>query len=382
MKKSVSKKSTKRKSPREPLPTVFRHFLSKSFSSKVRNPPPDNPGDDPFPKRVFGRLSGGVQWLTDFPKHVLLELRTLIPCRMACYAELDYTRQRAINVFDPPLGFEPPIEKWMKATHDHPVLNYFKTTGDGQALKISDFLSTSDYHQLDVYREVYRGTGAEDQMGFGVQVAEKFVLGFAFDRGERSFTEKDRTLLNLIRPHIIQAYLHLEELAGHEELQLDLQAALLENGLGVVIVNDQGDILHATPGTCEGLASYLPVPEGATKLPAVLSSWAFDDDPKPYVIERGPSRLTVRKVRQEHRLLLVFSEENGAAETERLAKFRLTPRELEALRWIAEGKSNAEIAIILGISVSTAKQHVERILAKLGVENRTAAALMMRDNEG
>lgn len=53
----------------------------------------------------------------------------------------------------------------------------------------------------------------------------------------------------------------------------------------------------------------------------------------------------------------------------------LTAREREVQEWIAQGKSNAEIGIILGISIHTVKRHVERILFKLGVENRCSAAL-------
>jgi len=53
----------------------------------------------------------------------------------------------------------------------------------------------------------------------------------------------------------------------------------------------------------------------------------------------------------------------------------LTAREREVQEWLAQGKSNAEIGIILGISIHTVKRHVERILSKLGVENRCAAAL-------
>ncbi len=56
-------------------------------------------------------------------------------------------------------------------------------------------------------------------------------------------------------------------------------------------------------------------------------------------------------------------------------QYPLTPRELEVLKWLAEGKSNAEIAIILGNSIHTIKRHVESILAKLGVEHRRAAML-------
>ncbi len=54
----------------------------------------------------------------------------------------------------------------------------------------------------------------------------------------------------------------------------------------------------------------------------------------------------------------------------------LTAREREVFEWIGQGKTNGEIASILGRSVHTVKRHVERILAKLGVENRCAAALL------
>lgn len=52
----------------------------------------------------------------------------------------------------------------------------------------------------------------------------------------------------------------------------------------------------------------------------------------------------------------------------------LTRREGEVLSWIAQGKTDAEIAVILAVSPRTVEKHVERILAKLGVENRTGAA--------
>lgn len=57
-----------------------------------------------------------------------------------------------------------------------------------------------------------------------------------------------------------------------------------------------------------------------------------------------------------------------------LEDYGLTPREREVLFWIAEGKTNSEIAIVLGLSSHTVHKHVDHILLKLGVETRTAAA--------
>ena len=60
----------------------------------------------------------------------------------------------------------------------------------------------------------------------------------------------------------------------------------------------------------------------------------------------------------------------------------LTRRELDVLKWIMEGKRNSEIAKILGISSRTVEQHVAKILVKLNVETRTAAAMVgLRNHE-
>jgi DNA-binding NarL/FixJ family response regulator len=53
----------------------------------------------------------------------------------------------------------------------------------------------------------------------------------------------------------------------------------------------------------------------------------------------------------------------------------LTPRVAETLLWLAQGKTNGEIATILGNSESTVKKHVLEIFEKLAVETRTAASL-------
>lgn len=59
-----------------------------------------------------------------------------------------------------------------------------------------------------------------------------------------------------------------------------------------------------------------------------------------------------------------------------LEKLGLTPREAEVLFWVARGKTNDEIATVLGIGLTTVKKHLESTFAKLGVENRTSAAAM------
>lgn len=54
----------------------------------------------------------------------------------------------------------------------------------------------------------------------------------------------------------------------------------------------------------------------------------------------------------------------------------LTPREAEVLVWVAQGKSNADVAAILDMSEKTAKQHLSTCFQKMGVESRNAATVV------
>ena len=65
---------------------------------------------------------------------------------------------------------------------------------------------------------------------------------------------------------------------------------------------------------------------------------------------------------------------NGAGNPGALQSLGLTRRETEVLTWMAQGKTNHEIGVILSACTGTICKHVQRILVKLSVENRTAAA--------
>jgi DNA-binding NarL/FixJ family response regulator len=68
--------------------------------------------------------------------------------------------------------------------------------------------------------------------------------------------------------------------------------------------------------------------------------------------------------------------DSGSNQVEVLRQhFGLTLRESEVLLWISRGKSNRDIADILGLSHRTVNKHLEQVYAKLGVENRASAAI-------
>lgn len=64
------------------------------------------------------------------------------------------------------------------------------------------------------------------------------------------------------------------------------------------------------------------------------------------------------------------------SDSRKLESLGLSPKEALTLLWVAQGKSNAETASILGVTEATIKKHLEHIFAKLNVEKRGAASLL------
>ena len=83
--------------------------------------------------------------------------------------------------------------------------------------------------------------------------------------------------------------------------------------------------------------------------------------------------IEARLRRSEQQVKREFNPDFSSSEP--LLKLGLTPRAAEALLWLAQGKTNADIATILGITESTVKKHVQEMFDKLGVETRGAATL-------
>jgi len=121
---------------------------------------------------------------------------------------------------------------------------------------------------------------------------------------------------------------------------------------------------HAPGAMCDWVRSRL----GAGG--AAAGQWAW---------VTGAFRLscTLHEASGDDEWLVVLTESSDAAAIEALTlQFRLTAREAEVLYWVVKGKTNRDIADILGNSPKTITKHLEHVFDKLGVETRTAAAAL------
>jgi DNA-binding NarL/FixJ family response regulator len=172
---------------------------------------------------------------------------------------------------------------------------------------------------------------------------------------------------------------------ANARLTQSARAALDVSGRYLLAVNSTGKIMWATPQAQKLLSDTLsPDSDDDVVLPDPIPQW-LDQARKG---KPGSKAAIMAALPGDEQLRLQYMGKLGANEfllrlardsgTETPAEFSselgLTTREGEVLSWLSKGKTNRDIAQILGLSPRTVDKHLEQIYSKLGVENRTAAA--------
>jgi DNA-binding NarL/FixJ family response regulator len=103
-----------------------------------------------------------------------------------------------------------------------------------------------------------------------------------------------------------------------------------------------------------------------------MVSGADDYLTKPVAIDELLAAIHSRLARHAER----SCKQPDFSDTTPLRALGLSQKESEVLLWVAQGKTNAETALILGVTEGTVKKHLEHIFEKLGVEKRGAASLI------
>ncbi|WP_439099834.1 response regulator [Bradyrhizobium yuanmingense] len=169
---------------------------------------------------------------------------------------------------------------------------------------------------------------------------------------------------------------------GNARLTQSARAALDVSGRFLFAVNRQGSVLWATPQAQRLLSDHHGAQADNFVLPPALLQWLEQAKAKSGAKSQAASLPDNPQLRfyymgetAPNEFLLRLSKEAGTAlPPEFTSELGLTTREGEVLAWLSKGKTNRDIAQILGLSPRTVDKHLEQIYAKLGVENRTAAA--------
>jgi DNA-binding NarL/FixJ family response regulator len=153
--------------------------------------------------------------------------------------------------------------------------------------------------------------------------------------------------------------------------------ALDVGGLGVLVVDARARIAWQSPQAQRWLAEFFAGAPGED-VARWLSSVDAQGDARGFSALDGRVLMARRlgEVGVGETMWLLRLRSSGDASPSRLAAASLTPRETEVLSWIAKGKTNRDVAEILGMSPRTVNKHLEHVYEKLGVETRAAAAAL------
>ncbi len=223
----------------------------------------------------------------EFPGRALEVAQHLIGSNSCSYNQIDLKRgAHRVLIDQEELARPELLEPFARFIDQHPVISHFAATGDPASHLITDFITATEFRRLELYNQFFRPLGTEEQLSNALTTKRAtHVIGLAFNRGTEGFSDRDRLLLDRLRPHLLVSF----------ENSLLLSESLGRAGTG----------------------------DGALGTPGVDS---------------------------------------------------LTDRQLDVLRLVAEGQTNAQIAFQLEISMATVKKHLENILERLEVSTRTAAA--------
>jgi len=293
---------------------------------------------------------------------------------------------KAVVVGVPQLGDHERRERlFAQYLDEQPVILHYLRTGDPSAHKLSDFLTVREYHRLNIYRELYRDLGYEDQFGLWFFPPGAEMVAIALARDRRNFTERDRRLLNLLRPHLAQAYQQAEEISRLHRL-LEGKEADGPARVSTIVLDERFRPVVYRAEARRWIESFFSHRrKGARRLPGDLERWVRQRRERcrghgVMARRRDGTRLLVRLLPEdENRSLLVLELQTMTESSGTLRKTGLTRREIEVLRQLEQGKTNDEIAVVLGISPFTVRTHLEHIFAKLDVHTRTAAVCRMRE---
>lgn len=145
-----------------------------------------------------------------YPRRVIAALGTLITGKFITYNEIHRNPARNRYVWWPP-GTQPRkgwalYKAFERNVAEHPLITHYARTDDPRPLAISDFLTQRAFRALKLYTEFYGPLGVEHQLAVTLRASQGVVIGIAVSRGDRDFSAKERRLLHLLRPHLIQAY--------------------------------------------------------------------------------------------------------------------------------------------------------------------------------
>lgn len=246
-------------------------------------------------------------------------------------------------------------------------------------------MSQPRFERTDLFNAFHRPLGFRYQFAGIIPDMEPPYIGFTVHRRSRDYSVRDEEVLRHLSTHLSAAVKNVRAFAQVAGQNASLNQANELAGQGVVFLTYNYDLQGMTALAAQQLAKYFSHWRTRAALPENVSRWMREQLRKiaeqrlvgspvqALKVSCGEQQLTIRLVlHPTNPAVLVLNESSTTLSIDAFKGFGLTPRETEVLYWLVQGKTNAEIAILLGAREGTVRKHVEHILSHFGTQNRTA----------
>jgi DNA-binding CsgD family transcriptional regulator len=165
----------------------------------------------------YGDLKGALEFLREagdlaseepFPRELLMRLVTLVGCREVSYCEIDRRRRHVTLRSDTDAAWTKQTEEeeaYWATLHEHPIRRHRTGTGQLGAVKLYDFVTPRQLRRTQFYADYFRPfSPAPYLMSLGLPAPAGWTRSFLLLREQTDFGERERTLLDLLQPHLLQ----------------------------------------------------------------------------------------------------------------------------------------------------------------------------------
>ncbi|HEV7209601.1 MAG TPA: LuxR C-terminal-related transcriptional regulator [Mycobacteriales bacterium] len=146
----------------------------------------------------------------EFISVLLGGLADLIGCDVLSYNEIGTAPATVVYADWPPGALDQGSrDTFRRFVHQHPLINYYRKSGDGRAVMINDFVTTVEFHRLDLYAHFFQQVPVEHQLAITLNDPCRTVIGVALNRTDREFSETDRAVLTALRGPLVSALMRM-----------------------------------------------------------------------------------------------------------------------------------------------------------------------------
>jgi DNA-binding CsgD family transcriptional regulator len=319
----------------------------------------------------FARSIVGARTESELRRRALQALAELVPADVLTWDRIELATG-AVDHQATPVGAEPSgaFEAVVGNADDHPLLAAHAARRR-PALRLSEVVEPGVLNRGELYGDLLHAAGVEYEIAIGVRTGRGEAVVAGLGRTERGFSERDRDVLDVVRPG-------LEDALRTAQARGRLVRALADDpppGTAVMLLDRDGEIELSSPEAARWLAEHFGEAEHPGWLPRPVAEWLALPPRPPLVSERDGRRITVCLIPGDPHALLL-EETVAGFRPDALDRLGLTARESEVLRAASVIEGEAELAWELFLSLHAVRERLARLQAKLGV--RTAGDAVAR----